>query len=195
MPQLKNILIGLITVLILSTFGCSPKAGPTIHYFQKDGAEWRTSKIYGFPNGKRKLAQVDTYKDNWLMESKIYYELWPNNEWKFVSKVGFTVVRNGEYLLNNDTVPAPDNIIYTFYDSKYKEQIEVYKDGKRIPYTLGYYDGYESMQFLVDKPGVYRWKDGKEYFYRSLTEQEWKDHEKMNEMLNRKSTIDTTKTK
>lgn len=168
---------------ILSSCTFNRKAGPSIHYFKKEGVQWSTSKIYAYPDGKRKLAQVDIRKEGWLQESKIYYELWPNNEWKFVSKEGFTTVKNGEYLLNNDSLIAPDNIIYIYYDKNHKEQIEVYKNGKRIPYTLGRPDGYESTQFLVDTPGVYRWKGGKEYLIRKLTSEELERQKKVNEQL------------
>lgn len=162
----------LIFFIAVWTIGCIRKAGPTIRYYKKDGIQWHTSKIYGYPDGKRILAQIDTYKGNKLYESIIYYERWPNNEWKFVSKEGFAILKDGKYQLNNDSVVVPDNIIYTYYDKNYKEQIEVYKDGKRIPYTLGRPDGYESMQFLRDTPGIYRWKDGKEFLYRVFTPEE-----------------------
>lgn len=175
----------ILLTFFLSACTFNKKTGPSIHYFKKDGVQWRTSKIYGYPNvnGKRKLAQVDTYKEDWLQESKVYYELWPNYEWKFVSKDGFTTVKNGEYLLNNDSLIVPDNIIYIYFDKNYKEQIEVYKDGKKIPYTLGRPDGYESTQFLVDTPGVYRWKDGKEFLLRKLTPEELENQKKVNEQL------------
>lgn len=185
----------IIFLLGILTSGCSPNAGPKIHYFEKDGVQWRTLKIYGYPDGKRKLAQVCTYRENWLQESIVYYELWPVGGWKFVSKDGFVTVKDGKYLLHNDSIIVPDNIIYTYFDKNFKEVIEVYKDGKRIPFTLGHYDGYESMQFLVDTPGVYKWKDGKEFFLRPFTEQEWESHRKVNEMLNNKLTTDTTKIK
>jgi len=201
-----NIFFGLTVAFLITvlTYGCSRKIGPTIHYYKKDGVQWYTSKIYGYPDGKRKLAQVDTYKKQNdsqestmydLQESVLYYELWPNYEWKFVSKTGFTKYKNETNFLNIDTLAIPDNVIYTYFDKDFKEQIEVYKNGKRTPYTFGRPDGYESMQFLVDKPGVYKWKDGKEYFYREFTPQEWEGHKKMNEWLNKKTLTDTTKTK
>ena len=194
----------LILLLTILTFGCSPKIGPRIHYFKKAGQQWYTSKIYGYPDGKRKLAQLDTYRKQNnspestmydLQESVLFYELWPNYEWKFVSKKGFTIYQNGAYYFNKDSVTVPDNVIYKYFDKDFVEQIEVYKDGKRIKYTEGHPDGYQTMQFLRDKPGVYNWKDGKEYFEREFTEQEWESHKKMNEMLNRKTLTDTTKTK
>lgn len=128
----------IVLLFAILTFGCSHKAGPRIHYFKKDGVQWRTSKIYGYPDGKRKLAQIDTYRENWLQESKVYYELWPVGGWKFVSKDGFIIVKDGKYLLNNDSIIVPDNIIYTYYDKNFKEVTEVYKDGKRIPFPLGH---------------------------------------------------------
>lgn len=184
----------LILLLGILTFACSPKIGPRIHYFKKDGQQWYVSKIYGYPDGKRTLAQIDTYKKrNYseestmydLQESVLFYELWPNYEWKFVSKTGFTKFKDGIYFLNIDSVSVPDNIIYKSYDKYFVEHIEVYKEGKRIPYAAGYPDGHKTMQFLRDKPGVYNWKDGEEYFEREFTEQEWDSHWEMNEMLNR----------
>ncbi len=194
----------IIFFTIVLFIGCSRKIGPSIRYYKKDGELWYASKIYGYPNGKRKLAQKDTYRKRNksaestlydLEESILFYELWPNYEWKFVSKIGFTTYKNGVYFFNNDSVKVPDNVIYTYFDKDYVTQIEVYKDGKRIKYTQGHPDGYQTMQFLRDKPGVYNWKDGKEYFEREFTEQEWESHRKMNEMLNHKAFSDTTKTK
>lgn len=178
----------------LLLFACSRRAaGPVDHYFKKDGVQWRTSKIYGYPGGKRTLAQVDTYKEDWLQDSKVYYELWPNDEWKLVSKTGFYVVKGGKSLLNNDSLQVPDNIIYIYFDQHFKEIIEVYKAGRRIPYTAGRPDGYESMQFLVDTPGVYRWKNGKEYFYRAFTEAELESNRRINNMLKYEAVTDTAK--
>lgn len=129
--------------LALLTAGCTHKIGPTTHYFKKDGQLWYTSKIYGYPDGKRKLAQIDTYKKQNgspestmydLQESILFYELWPNYEWKLVSKTGFTKYKNGTYFLNIDSVVVPDNVIYKYFDKDLAEQIEVYKNGKRIKY-------------------------------------------------------------
>lgn len=195
LPQPKGSKMNVILLLSFLIFSCSPKAGPRNHYFKKNGVQWYTSKIYGYPNDKRKLAKVNIYRENRLQESKVYYELWPVGGWRFVSKDGFIIVKDGKYLLNNDSINVPDNIIYTYYDKNFKEVIEVYQDGKRIPFTLGHYDGYESMQFLVDGPGVYKWKNGKEFFLRPFTIEEWESHRKTNEILNRKSTIDSTKVK
>lgn len=192
----------LLLLLIILQFACSPKIGPKIHYFKKSGQHFYTSKIYGYLNGKRTLVQIDTYKkqnnssddDRYeLYESVLFYELWPNDEWKFVSKTGFAKLKNGVYYLDNDSVKVPDNVVYRYYDKNYVEQIEVYKDGKRIKYTQGYPDGHRTMQFLRDKPGVYNWKDGKEYFERPFTPEEWESHRKINENLNKKSATDSTK--
>ena len=189
----------LVLFLAILTFGCSPKIGPKIHYFIKDGQIWYTSKIYGYPDGKRKLVQIDTYKKQNksresamydLQKSVLFYERWPNYEWKFVSKTGFTKYENGTNYFNKDSIVVPDNVIYVYYDKDFIEHIEFYKDGKRIPYTQGYPDGHQTMQFLRDRPGVYNWKDGKEYFEREFTEQEWESHQKLNERLNNKSTTD-----
>lgn len=194
----------LVLLLAIFTFGCNPKFGPKIHYYKKDGQLWYTSKIYGYPNGKRKLAQIDTYKKQndspeskkyELQETVLFYELWPNNEWKFVSETGFTTFKNGNYYLNMDSVKVPDNVIYKYFDKNFEEHIEVYKDGKRVEYTKSYSDEHQTLQFLRDKPGVYNWKNGKEYFEREFTEQEWENYIKMNEMLKSKSIADSKKTK
>lgn len=121
-----------------------------------------------------------------LVKSIVYYNQWPNGEWKLVSKKGFPVYQNGNYCFYTDSLAIPDNIIYSYYDAHYLEQIEVYKDGKRIPYTAGYADGHQTMQYLREKPGVYNWKDGKEYFEREFTEEEWESYRKANEQLNKK---------
>jgi len=189
----------IIFLISICTIGCSKKAGPTIRYYKKDGVQWYTSKIYGYPEGKRKLAQVDKYKKQNasqdstmydLQESVLYYELWPNYEWKFVSKKGFTTYKNGTYFLNNDTVVVPDNVIYEYFDKSYKQQIDVYKNGKRIPYQYGRPDNYESMQFLVDTPGVYGWKDGKEYLKRKFTSEEIENHKSKEEKWNDQALLD-----
>ncbi|MDX1651905.1 MAG: hypothetical protein R3277_05400 [Brumimicrobium sp.] len=163
----------LIFLVALCFISCSRKIGPRIKHYKKDGVDWYTSKIYGYPEGKRKLAKVNTYKGDWLYESVIYYELWPVGGWKLVSEEGFTVVKEGKYLLNDDdTLDVPDNIIYTYYDENHNEVIEVYKGGERIPYTLGKPDGFTTMKFTVDTPGVYKWRDGKEYYDRPFTSEE-----------------------
>ncbi|MFZ5552151.1 MAG: hypothetical protein ACOZCO_03475 [Bacteroidota bacterium] len=188
---MKNI-FSLFFIFSLLISACHPKAGPVIRSYKKDGVQWEVMKIYGYPSGKRKLSKVNVYKDGWLWESDIYYELWPNNEWKLVSKNGFTVIKEGKYLLNNDSIVVPDNIIYRSFDKNHREKLEVYQNGKRIPYTLGYYDGYESSQFLIDKPGVYRWENGVEYFVREFTPEEWEQHRRMNEYLNNNHVPDTS---
>lgn len=184
---LINCLLG---ILLLSS--CGYKAGPKNFYYRKGGDRYCRSKIYGYPDGKKKLAEVNIYKNNSLYERTIYYELWPNNDgWKFVSEKGFKTVDKGVFLLNDTSIKAPDNIIYKYFNKDHKEVIEVYKDGKRIPFTGGHYDGYESMQFLIDTPGVYKWKNGKEYFLRPFTEQEWKSHLNVNAALNKQMQKDS----
>ncbi len=171
---------------------CGYRAGPRNFYYFKGGDKYCRSKIYGYPDGKKKLAEVNIYKNDELLESTIYYELWPNEEgWKLVSKKGFKTVENGRFLLNDTSFKAPDNIIYKYFNNKHKEVIEVYKDGKRIPFVGGHYDGFESMQYLVDTPGVYKWKNGKEYFLRPFTEEEWGSHVRMNAQLNKNTLNDS----
>ncbi len=189
----KNIFLTITLFITLSS--CKHHAGPVNRYYTKNGDKYRLSKIYGYPDGKRKLAQVDLWKNNWLVESKIYYELWPVGGWKFVSKNGFVTVKNGVHLLNNDSLNVPDNVLYHYYDKNYVEHIDVYKDRKRIEYTLGYPDGHQTMQALREKPGVYNWKDGKEYFEREFTEQEWEKIKQTNEILKQKTLIDTSQVK
>lgn len=183
---------------------CSKKAGPKIRYYKKNGELWYTSKIYGYPDGKKKLAQVDKYKKQnksersrmyELQESVLYYELWPNYEWKFVSKKGFPILKDGVSYWQNDSIKVPDNVIYEYFDKEYVQHIEVYKDGKRIPFEFGRPDGHRTMQYMREKPGVYNWKDGKEYFEREFTQEEWDSHNKMNEYLNRINKIDSTSIK
>jgi hypothetical protein len=179
----KNFLIFLCLFVL---FGCSKKAGPTIHYYKKDGVQWYTSKIYTQINGKKKLAQIDDYKNGHLQERKVYHELWPNGEWKFVSEDGFYVFQKGKNLLLDDSLVVPDNIIYIYIDKSNEEHIEVYKDGKRIPYTFGYPDGHTVHKLTGENPGVYSWKDGKEYFVRAFTDEELENHKKINDALNKK---------
>ncbi|MBL7889617.1 MAG: hypothetical protein JNL24_08695 [Bacteroidia bacterium] len=187
---IRTILLYSLLVIILSS--CSPVAGPKNFSYRKGGNKYCRSKIYGYPDGKKKLAEVNLYRNDTLFESTIYYELWPNNDgWKFVSKKGFKTVDKGKFLLIDTSFKAPDNIIYTYINKQHKEVIEVYKDGKRIPFTGGHYDGYESMQFLVDTPGVYKWKNGKEYFLRPFTEQEWKSTLYTNAALNKQMQKDS----
>lgn len=191
--------LAIILLLSLLTLGCSPKIGPEIHHFKIKGEQWYTSKIYGYPDGKRTLVQIDTYKKQNqsrnshmynLKESILFYQKWPDNGYRFVSKTGFQTLKNGIYYFTNYSIVVPDNVIHKYYNKDFVEQIEVYKDGKRIKYNQGCPDGYKTMQFLRNKPGIYNWKDGKEYFEREFTEQEWERHKRTNEMLNRKKTTD-----
>ncbi len=190
-----------LLVVLFLVGACNKKAGPKIRYYKKDGVWWYTSKIYGYPDGKKKLAQVDKYKKQNtserssmydLQESILYYELWPNYEWKFVSKKGFPVLKDGVSYWQNDSLKVPDNVIYEYFDKEYVQHIDVYKDGKRVPYELGRPDGHRTMQYMREKPGVYNWKDGKEYFEREFTQEEWDSHNKMNEYLNKNRIIDST---
>jgi len=195
MKAIKQIITFNWTICLLSLSilaACGYRAGPRNFYYFKGGDKYCRSKIYGYPDGKKKLAQVNIYKNDELLETTIYYELWPNDEgWKFVSKKGFKTVENGKFLLNDTAFKAPDNIMYMYFDNKFKKHIEVYKDGKRIPLPSGHADGYESMQYLVDTPGVYRWKGGKEIFLRPFTEEEWASHVRMNEQLNQNTLSDS----
>lgn len=195
MKAIKQIITFNWTICLLSLSilaACGYRAGPKNFHYRKGGDKYCRSKIYGYPDGKKKLAEVNIYKNDELLESTIYYELWPNDEgWKLVSKKGFKTVENGKFLLNDTSFKAPDNIIYKYFNNKHKEVIEVYKDGKRIPFNGGHYDGFESMQFLVDTPGIYKWKNGKEYFLRPFTEEEWGGHVKMNEQLNQNTLSDS----
>jgi hypothetical protein len=54
----------LLTVCIFCIFppACSHQAVPKIHYYKKNGVQWYTSEIYSYPDGRKKLAQIDTYK-------------------------------------------------------------------------------------------------------------------------------------
>jgi hypothetical protein len=176
-----------VFILLILVTACSSchHAGPKTRPWYYDGAWCTKYKIYGYPDKQKKLAQVDLYRGNTLYKSTVYYVLWPNYQWKFVSKKGYVVVDKGQLLLNDPQVlPVPDNIIYKYFDNKFKEKIDVYQNGIRVPYTLGYPDGYSSFQYLVDTPGVYTWKNGVEYFERPFTDEEWKGHERMNKALN-----------
>ncbi len=171
-----------LLILLIASFalGCSPKIGPSIHYFKQDGEQWYTSKIYGYLDGKRTLVQIDTYKRQTdrsdlydLKESVLFYEQWPNNDWKFVSAEGFTTFKDGVSYIKGDSVP--DNVIFTMFN-KGVEEIYYYKDGQRVPYTLGRPDGYQVIYYLREKPGIYNWKDGQEYLEREFTPEEIENH-------------------
>lgn len=167
-----------ITILFLLSLliGCRSSIEPVIKYYEKDGEQWYEKRIYCYPKGKypatkgkRKLAIIQQFKGNTLYESKVFYELWPNGESKFVSSEGFYKYKNGEYQLLNDSINIPDNIIFEDYRN---HKTYFYKNGIRVLYTLGLQDGVKEYIYEGDKPGVYIWKNGKRTFLRELSESE-----------------------
>ncbi|MCK4661752.1 MAG: hypothetical protein KAT68_02715 [Bacteroidales bacterium] len=149
---------------------CSHRIGPKIRYYEKDGEQWSESKIYYYPEGKKKLVQVDQYKGNQLYESKVFYEIWPNGDCKFISKEGFNKYINGKSNLFNDSIAIPDNIIVETSDSNNNIETYYYMNGERVPYTLGKRDGIVETIYAGDNPGVYRWENGKKIFVRELNQ-------------------------
>lgn len=152
------------------------------HTFQRN---W-TSRIHEYENGKKILMQIDKYRNSSLAESKIFYQRWPNGELKLISKKGFYLLKDDVYFTSLDPALIPDGIIVHYFDTNYAPHDNVYKNGKQVPYTLGYPDGYSSWQFRKDKPGVYTWKNGVEYFEREFTEKEWGSHRRLEQELNEK---------
>ena len=141
---------------------------PTYKEYKKDGVSWHEKKIYCYPQGKypetkgpKKLAYVQQYRENTLMESIVYYEIWPNWESKFVSKNGYYKYKNGKSLLLIDSIAVPDNIILETYDSNQNRVTYVYKNGKKELHTLGLPNGVKQHIYTVENPCIYIWKDGK----------------------------------
>lgn len=175
-----------VNFLILLAFilGCSPKIGPKIRYYEKDGEQWRESKIYYYPNGKKTLVQIDQYKGNSLNESLVFYEIWPNGDCKFVSKKGFYKYQNGKSQLFGDSINVPDNIIVETFDKNLNPVTYYYKDGKKIPYILGKSDGIVETIYAGDNPGVYRWKNGEKVLIRKLDQSDNEFADNLTQELN-----------
>jgi hypothetical protein len=147
------------------------KGNPVDKFYRKEGYEWRISKIYCFPNGKKTLAEIDTWRNGWLWETKIYYQYW-TSEWRFISKEGFTTVKNGFYLLNSDSVIAPDNFVLQRTDKNMNEEAYVFKGGKKFKIDNWKPDGVVETRFGGDNPGVYRWENGRANFVRRLSDED-----------------------
>ncbi len=176
----------ILALLPFFTLACRIQSiEPTIRYYTKNGEQWYEKKIYCYPEGKypatkgkKQLAKIQQYKvdgglfGDLLWEEKIFYEYWPNWESKFVSNEGFYKYKNGEYQLNNDSIIIPDNIIVEDYDSTNTRVTYYYKNGKRVPYTLGLPDGVKEYIYEGDKPGIYIWENGARTFLREFTEDE-----------------------
>lgn len=177
-------LLAIIPLLVL--ISCSKSIEPTIRYYEKNGEQWYEKKIYCYPDGgkypstkgKRKLAKVQQYKGNQLIESLVYYEFWPNWKVKHVSDTGFYTYKNGKSLLYNDSIEIPDNIIVTNIDSNNNVVTYYYKDGNKHLYTKGKPDGVKETIYSGDKPGVYVWKNGEKIFLRELTPNEIEESRK-----------------
>jgi hypothetical protein len=181
---MKPICLWLLLTILLSACNSAMRD----HTYQRN---W-TSRIHNYENGKKILMKIDKYRNSSLVESRIFYERWPNGDLKLISKKGFYLKKDGVHYTKRKEVPVPDGIIVICYDSNYVQQISVYKDGKEVPYTLGYSDGHTSMQFRKINPGVYTWKDGKEYLEREFTEAEWKNHYDFEKAMNAGLEKDTT---
>ncbi len=165
--MIKNFNLLFLLIFIL---GCSPRIGPKTRYYEKDGEQWRESNIYYYPNGKKTLVQIDQYKGNSLYESLVFYEIWPNGDCKFVSKEGFYKYRDGKYQLIGDSIKVPDNIIVESIDSNHNMVTFYYKDGEKVPYTLGKRDGIVETIYGGDNPGVYKWENGEKVLVRELSQ-------------------------
>lgn len=167
--------------------------GPKVFKYHWKGSKYRRVTTYNYTDGKKTVMSKLIYQDDWLVKETVFTVRWPNGEYHLISEKGFVVFENGGSVFRNDSIRKPDNLIYQHYDTNFVEILEVYKDGKRIPFPYGYEDGYTTMQFLRTPPGVYSWKDGKEYFVRPFTPEEWESHERTNRYLNAQQIRDTTR--
>ncbi len=183
-------LYALFLLIILS--GCH-EGGSTVYRYRWNGSGYRYIKEFNYPNGKKLLMEKSLYKDGDLVRETIYNIRWPNGEYHPIDEHGFEMYRNGEYVMHNDSIRKPDNLIYQYYDSNYVEVLEVYKDGERIPFPYGHEDGYTTWQYLRNPPGIYTWKDGHEIYVRPFTDEEWGSHKRMNDYLNYKGMEDTVR--
>jgi hypothetical protein len=181
---MKPIFLGCILIILLAACNSAMRD----HTYQRN---W-TSRIHNYEDGKKILMKIDKYRNSNLVESRIFYERWPNGELKLISKKGFYVVKDDVSYRQRPDVPVPDGILVHYFDSNYVPFIQVYENGKEVPYTLGYSDGHSSMQFRKVNPGVYTWKDGQEYLEREFTEAEWKNHYGFEKALNAGREKDST---
>lgn len=173
-----------IVIMALMITACS-SAGPRVTFGFYKGKWCRKVVTFNYPEGIKTKMDKYIYHKGALEKEIRYTERWPNGEYHFISKKGFVVFDENGYIFNNQqNTNIPDNIIYNYFDSLHIKQYKVYMNGIAIPYTLGEEDGKQSMQFLRNPPGVYSWKDGKEFFLREFTPEEWESHRRMNEQLN-----------
>jgi hypothetical protein len=125
------------------------------------------------------LASVSLYDKNGTLQfEKVYWQYLPNGNYVFVSKRGFTTVKNSKTITFDSS--TPDNIIEVVYDEKYNEITYIWKNGKREIYEGGKPDGVIETQYEGDKPGVYKWKDGKLIFIRKLSKKDLAEKERIN---------------
>jgi len=174
------------TFFILFIIGCNNTAGPKFTFYEKDGELWREAKIYNYPKGKKTLIKINQYKEgnngrSTLQESLVFYEVWPNGEYKFISKDGYLKYKDGKSQVHLSAENVPDNIILETYDENGESIIYYFKDGKKEIYTLGKRDGTTITKYSGEKPGLYRWENGEEVFIRELSESEIKFKEAFEE--------------
>ena len=172
--------------IILFFLGSCSADGPRVVYIFKYGKVCKKITTFNYPDGVKTKMDELIYSKDWLVKKTIYTQRWPNGEYHLIDKKGFVLFENGQNVFDIDSVPKPDNLIYEYFDKDFNPVIEVYKDGVRVPFLLGYEDGHQTMEYMRDPPGVYNWKDGFQYFERPFTEEEWQSHLRMNEYLNSK---------
>lgn len=175
--------------LLLILTACR-EGGSRVYHYVWVGGHYRYVKVFNYPEGEKMLMEKVVYRNGTLIKQEVYNIRWPNGEYHLVDKNGFDLYQQGEYVMHNDSIRKPDNLIYQYYDSNYVEVLEVYEGGERIPFLYGHEDGYTTSQYLRNPPGIYTWKGGVEIYVRPFTEEEWGSHKRMNEYLNSKDTIE-----
>lgn len=175
--------IAVLSLIVSCLVSCST-IGPKKTFTISHGKFCRKVITYNYPDGVKTKMDELIYSKGWLVKETIFTQRWPNGEYHLISKDGFVLFDDGTSAFNVDSIPKPDNLIYEYFDQNYVPVIEVYKDGVRVPFLLGYEDGHQTMEYMRDPPGVYNWKDGVQYFERPFTEEEWQSHLRLNEYLN-----------
>jgi len=181
----------LYPIVLLFILSACHEGGSVVYHYWWMGKSYRYVKAYNYPDGEKLLMEKELYKDGVLVRETIYNVRWPNGEYRPISEDGFDMFQNGAYVMHNNSIRKPDNLIYQYYDSNYVEVLEVYEGGERVPFLYGHENGYTTWQYLRNPPGIYTWNNGREIYVREFTEEEWGSHKRMNEYLNTKVLEDT----
>ena len=131
------------------------------------------------------------YRRNQLVHQKVYYQEWPNGDYKLIDKKGFVAFDNDRYLVNDPSAKIPDDFIVMYFDRNLETQYWVYMNGQKMPYRSGYEEGTQVDIHTGDKPGVYTWKDAQLVFLRDYDSIEKARYENAMKVLHSKDSLKT----